>query len=274
MYKILKTEINKAFHNKGMFLSLCLGIGCVSYQLFTIINRIIEMEKAAKLYDLYNGFATGGFYPYWLVSYLDPATIYYFYFLGIMVALPFGASYFLDKNNGIIKNICTRTEKKKYLNAKYISVFLSGGFVAVIPLIIDLLIIKLIRPIDCYEEFAGSVLNSLTEWNVFIIDNPYLAAGIILVTWFVFAGSLATISLMTSAFSNNIFTIQLTPFLVMMVLYYMPTFLKPENNRYFPFYFLTLFGKGTPIIGIIESALIMMITYLVFYRVEMKKDIL
>ena len=101
----------------------------------------------------------------WLPGYLDGSTIYYFYFIGIIVALPFGISYVRDKNSGYIKNICNRVEKKKYLKAKFISTFISGGCTAVIPLIIDFLIVRLIIPIDCFEDIKGTVLNGITDWN-------------------------------------------------------------------------------------------------------------
>lgn len=40
---------------------------------------------------------------------------FYFYFYGIIVALPFGVSYCLDRKRGYMKNICNRVSKNKYV---------------------------------------------------------------------------------------------------------------------------------------------------------------
>ena len=118
MRRILKIEYERSTHNLGMLLALLMGIGCILYQVIPVILRIIESKDIYK--NIYTSFTRGGFYNLWLPGYLDGSTIYYFYFIGIIVALPFGISYVRDKNSGYIKNICNRVEKKKYLKAKFI----------------------------------------------------------------------------------------------------------------------------------------------------------
>lgn len=273
MKKILKIELNRAFYNIGMIISLMIGMGCVFYQIIPVIYNMEASKRIWEINDIYVSFTRGGFYTFWLPSYLNGATIYYFYFIGIIVALPFGASFYRDKKTGVIRNICNRIDKKKYLIAKYVSTFISGGTAVTIPLVIDFLIVKLIIPYDNFD-IEGTILNAITEWGVFIIDKPYAAAVIILFSWFIFGGALASISLMVSSISENFFTIQLAPFFVMLILFYLPNFLPVGLNKYFPFYFLSLFGKGNPIIALTESILIVLITFAVFIIRELRKDIL
>lgn len=273
MRGILIVECKRAIHSIGMIVAVLMGIGCVVYQIIPIINKMCESEKMLSQYDYYISYTRGGFYNYWLPGYLDGSTIYFFYFIGILVALPYGISYYNDKKSGVIKNICNRVNKKKYLNAKFFSVFFSGGIVAVIPLIVDFLIVRLIIPMDNFD-IEGTCLNAITEWHVFIVDHPYISMGIFLLMWFIFSGALATISLMVSSFSNNFFSIQLSPFFFMMLLFYLPTFLADGYEKFFPFYFLSLFGKGNPLICMVETLLILIVTYSVFVIGESKKDIL
>ena len=272
MKKIFKVEYERATHNLGMILALIMGIGCILYQIIPIIERIIESKNVFK--DAYTSFARGGFYNLWLPGYLDGTTIYYFYFIGIIVALPYGISYLHDKNSGYIKNICNRVDKKKYLKAKYLSTFISGGWAAIIPLIIDFLIVRLIIPIDCFEDIQSTVLNGITEWDIFIIEHPYVSFVIMLLMWFLFGGALATISLLVSSFSNNYFTIQLAPFFFMMVLFYLPTFLPDVYSKYFPYYYLSMFGRGNPVICFVEVIIILVVTYTLFVAVQSRKDTL
>ena len=272
MKRIFKLEYERATHNLGMLIALILGIGCIFYQIIPVLCRI--MESRNQLNGVYTSFTRGGFYVLWLPSYLDGSTIYYFYFLGIIVSLPYGISYIYDRKSGYIKNVCNRVEKKKYLLAKYLSVFNSGGIVAVTPLIIDFLIVKLIIPIDCFEDIKGTVLNGITDWNVFIIEHPYIAMVIFLLMWFAFGGALATISLMISCFSDNYFTVQLMPFFFMMILFYMPSYLPDTYAKFFPFYFLSMLGKGNPIIGFMETMAIVAVTFFFGVIFEKRKDTL
>lgn len=272
MRRILKIEYKRATHSRGMLLALIMGIGCILYQIIPVIMKIIDSKR--NFNNIYESFTRGGFYNLWLPSYLDGSTIYYFYFIGVIVALPYGISYILDKKSGYIKNVCNRIDKRKYLTAKYFTVFTSGGSVAIIPLIVDYLIVKLIIPIDCFEDIQGTPLNGITDWNALIIEHPYFSMFIILIMWFLFGGALATISLFVSAFSENYFTIQLSPFFFMMILFYLPSFFPHTYAKYFPFYFLSLFGQGNPLICIVETMVILFVTYIVFVVGESRKDTL
>lgn len=269
MRKILKIEIKRALTGWGFLLSLIPGMGCVLYKNYQIYAQNSKLENMGY----YLSFSKSTFYNTWILGHLDSTVLYMFYFLGIIVALPYGISYYQDRKKGIIKNICVRTEKNKYLISKYIAVFLSGGIAAAIPVIIDFLIVRLYNPFD-FLRINGTVLNSITEWNVFIIDHLYLSAVIFAVLWFVFGGALATTSLMAATFADNIFTIQLTPFFIMMVLFYMPTVIGGNSRKYFPFSFLTLFGDSNPFIAIGFSLVIIVITFAIFTGKGLRRDIL
>lgn len=272
MMKILKQEYERAVHGIGMLISMGIGLGCILFQVIPIINKWIESAKVWEEQDMYITFTRGGFFNFWLPSYMNGSTLYYYYFLGIIVALPYGVSYYRDKKSGVIKNICNRIEKSKYLIAKYIATFLAGGIAASLPLIFDFMLVKLIIPVDNFD-INGTVLNAITEWGAFTIDNPYLAVVLILLAWFFWGGALATVSLMVSSISDNFFTIQLTPFFLMMILFYLPSFLPVEDNIYFPFYFLTMFGGSNPLLGMGEAVLLMVITFSAFIGLESKRDI-
>lgn len=269
MRNILKIEIKRALTGWGFLLSLIPGMVCVLYKNYQIYAQNSKFEGMGY----YLSFNKRTFFDTWMLGYLDSTVLYMFYFLGIIVALPYGISYYQDRKKGIIKNICVRTEKKKYLLSKYIAVFLSGGIAAAIPVIIDFLIVRLYNPID-FLRISGTVLNSITEWNVFIIDHLYLSAVIFVLLWFVFGGALATTSLMAATFADNFFTIQLTPFFVMMVLFYLPTVIGGNSQRFFPFAFLTLFGNSNPFIALGFSLVIVFLTFIVFISRSIRKDIL
>lgn len=154
-----KVEIKRSILNLGFVLALMIGIFCVIYNKYLIFERIYESKELAKGWGLkpYEEFSKLNFYDYWVVCLYETGTLYLIYFLGIIAALPYGISYYRDKKSGFIKNICTRTDKKKYLNSKYIATFLSGGMVAAIPIIIDFFLAKICVPVD-FSDVSRSIL--------------------------------------------------------------------------------------------------------------------
>lgn len=269
MKKIIKIEINRAIKGIGIWMALAIGVVCILYQFIPIVNAELEVME----YRGYYSEVKGGFYSLWLPGYLDGTTIYYFYLFGIIAALPYGVSYFRDIKVGVIKNICNRVNRRYYIIAKYIATFVSGGLAVAIPLILDFFMVKLLYPVDSFE-IGNTVLNAIDEGGAFMIDHPYLVAVIIVFAWFVFGGALATVSLAVSTISMNFFTIQLSPFFLMLILFYLPTLLPLQFQDYFPFYFLTLFGNRNYLISFGLSLLLSLITFAIFYILEVKKDIL
>lgn len=271
--RVLKTELKRAFDTPGFLIALLIGFGCVFYKNYWLILHDYEIYKTYNKLGGYSHLNASSFYDRWMIGYLDSSILYVFYFLGIIASLPYGISYFKDKKNGIIKNICTRCEKKKYLLSKYIAVFTVGGVASAFPIVLDLLMANLYQPYDTMR-IEGSVLSARNEWLMVIIDNPYICAVVIVFLWFLFGGALATISLMISVVADNVFTIQLTPFFVMLALFYIPSAIPAKYNRYFPFYFLSVFGESNPIIAIVISFIIIGLSFLAFMFFENRKDIL
>ena len=274
MRGILKVECKRYMHGIGILIALLIGIGCIVYKDCTLIRKFAEGDSIIKELGIYESFPKGSFYDIWIVAHMDSTTIYFFYFIGIIVALPYGISYYNDKKSGYIKNICNRVSKRLYLNAKYLAVFISGGIAGAVPIIVDFLFVRIITPVDCFETIENSSLNGITEWHAFILDHPYISISIFCFMWFIFSGVLSSISLMVSAVSNNFFLIQLAPFFVMMIMFYMPTFFGNEISRFMPFYFLTMFGEGDPLTFSLVSVIIMSVTYSVFVIGESGKDTL
>ena len=70
----------------------------------------------------------------------------YIRLLPIMVVLPYAATYYTDRRTGIIRNYYCRTKKINYLIAKFTAVFTTGGIVAVLPLLVNLLATAMLLP--------------------------------------------------------------------------------------------------------------------------------
>ncbi len=270
--KIIRFEIKRGMNSLGMkvaFLGACIYMIIQNIYPAIYAKILTSGEYARKLGE---NIYTSGWYP---ASGDLQGVYYYFYFYGIIVALPFGISYCMDKRSGFVKNICNRIPKGKYLLAKYISVFVTGGIVSALPITLDFLVMRLIEPYDTIDLTAYKcALNSITKWGSFIIDHMYISALLICCVWFVFGGAFATLSLLVSSFTDNLFFVQLFPFFVMMFIYYMPQINTYINSGWIPMTFLRVSSDGSPLHGIIVSFVIAAISFTIFYFRERKRDIL
>ena len=239
MIRILKMELKRGFDSIGTIVSLLMGFACIFYKNYVLFSQDYKMEKWIKeSHDTsYYMFSKCTFYNRWIVAYIDPSMLYIFYFLGIIVALPFGISYYNDRKKGLIKNICTRVGKGKYLSAKFVSVFVTGGTVAAVPIFIDFLMSKLSYPYD-FMNLNGTNLSAYSKWGIFVIDHIYISAFLYILVWFLFGGLLATVSLLVSVIADNVFTVQLTPFFLMLILFYIPMYFPQKYSKFFPYYFM------------------------------------
>ena len=271
--KILKTEIKKALDTPGFWLSLLIGFSCVFYKNYLIIKHDYYIYNLCKKLGLYLNLSASYIYDRWIIGYLDSSTLYIFYFLGIIAALPYGISYLRDKKSGLIKNICTRCNKNHYLMSKYTAVYVAGGLATAFPILLDLLMAFIYYPYQG-RSIEGSILNFSNVWGYRIIEHPYLYAGIYILIWFLFGGAMSTISLMASVVADNVFTVQLTPFFVMLALFYLPSLLPARYSKYFPYCFLSVMQEPNPVIALIVSLIMAVATFSAFMMFESRKDIL
>lgn len=216
--KVLKIELKRAFCNKYFAISVLIGIIICVYHLFAYvlpslkqIDFMLEYMESKPL--AVNG--VPGVFSKWIGMNTNAAKEVYTMVVPMIAAIPFGASLYLDEKNQYINNIATRTNKRNYYVAKFISLFLSGGTVAVIPLILSLLINLCILPIDtpqaCTALYLMNVKNVLGD---LFYANPFLYVIIFILWVFFLCGLLTTFCFTASYILENRFVIMISPFII------------------------------------------------------------
>lgn len=123
MKTIYTNEIKRAFNTIGMKLALLIGCGLSIWHVVSVIipqSSQIGYELSVEAIDpLY---VPTGLFNNWMGNELYPIQCYIFYLiLPLLAVLPFGSSFFEDRKNGYIINVCTRVDKKTYYKAKYMA---------------------------------------------------------------------------------------------------------------------------------------------------------
>lgn len=140
MAGILKTELWKARHNRLFILALTVGITIALFH----AKETASMVQEARYYNLELGLG-GGPDPCSLFLYWMPFTGYtyssfLFYELWpLLAAIPFSWSYSQERCNGYYFQSISRVKKITWFHAKFLAIFISGGVVTAIPLVVCLL---------------------------------------------------------------------------------------------------------------------------------------
>ena len=258
MSGVLKIELRKAFGNKLFLLTLAVGIVIASISAYQNIQLYLdavahnayrkEVLPDILFNPMYPAFSP---YTYWIGGdYQYPMTSLFYLLLPLMASLAFGWSFFMEKKSGYIKNVVTRTKKTHYFLAKYIAVFLSGGAVIAIPLVINFLTVACFIPAyqpDIYYSIYYSMgYHFLSE---LFYSSPLVYVIYVMALDFVFSGLIATASMALTFFVRNRFAVVLLPFLLLLgIQYIQDTLYKIFQVIISPIDFLKAYSSG-PVTG-------------------------
>lgn len=215
MNRITRMELSRAFHSRGLWLSLATG------GLIAAGQVLVEALPYALTLDEYVKDNRPMMYPGWLYStwiggnQSGMFSFLYFLILPLLAALPFGDSFFTDAKGGFIQNICIRTDRGRYFRAKYLAVFLSGGTAVSLPLVFNLAVCGLLFPGMRPEPVAfNSLLGEDSTFGGLFYQHPLVYVGMFLLIVFIAGGLLATASLVASYHTNYRFLVLALPFVL------------------------------------------------------------
>ena len=156
---------------------------------------------------------------YWIGSEaITPGSTNYFFLFPILVSLPYGWSYCMERRSGYIQNVVVRTGKWRYYLSKYIALFLSGGLAMVIPLLFNFLLtamfVPAITPDPYYITSYGIISSSFL--SEFFYTRPFLYVFLYLMVDFIYFGLISCLFAACAAFVKNHVIVVLLPFIALL----------------------------------------------------------
>lgn len=138
----LKAELWKALHNPMFYAALILG--CLISSINVVENLITAEQIKSIIFaeDHTGSQSPWGFSLFLLWMPVNGASYgrYLFYLVWpVLAAMPFGWSYLQERRGGLYNQLVSRMGRKSYYVTKYIAVFISGGLVVVVPVLLNLL---------------------------------------------------------------------------------------------------------------------------------------
>lgn len=277
--QLRRIELQRAFHSRGMLLSLT--IGCILSLAHVIQYQILphylnsgiispEMTGFSKVRTVAPSAIAGA----WLAG--NPVTwtgFVFFLILPILAMLPFGVSYFSDRESGYLKNLYTRMPRRQYLTNKFLVTFLSGGTAVAVPLGLNLLCSMIFVP-----NLLPPVIHPINYINPtrflyeLYFSRPLLYIGFFIVLDFLLGGMFACITLAISYLSDYKVIVGIVPFFLQLGIHILATMLG--KLEYSSVYFAQA-GYGLVHWWIFGLYFLMGIgvSWLIFFRKGVKDDV-
>lgn len=210
MINYIKLELRRAFINKNMLFAIMAGCVIAIAQVFVDIVPILQYQDPANLdnfpftvFEKCLSLIDGSMFP-----------VYYFIFISIIAAIPYGMVLYKDRKQGYIKNVFIRSKKSNYYVAQYVTAFISAGVIVVIPQVVNVLITALLLPsIVPYPGIGYVGIWGDSMWSDIYYSNPYVYLVMYWLLDFVFYGLLNTLALSFSWLVKNKFSVLMMPFM-------------------------------------------------------------
>ena len=145
MRQVVSLELKKAFRTKGFYIALVVGLLISLYHTVWIYRYAYapnnaeyeEVAEAGEMDKEYGYWYEIGVLDGWLGTELQsPCNQLFYLLLPFLAVLPYGSQLFSEWNNGYAGQMIIRCGRRRYLTARGIAAFVSGGCVIAIPLLV------------------------------------------------------------------------------------------------------------------------------------------
>ncbi len=229
MKALMKIELERAFKNKWFYISVSITLLIV---LMDIWQNVLPIRKNIEFWLNGSDYQCPGLYMQWMEINLRAPSMIYHFIIPLLAALPYSMSIYTDVKNHYINNIVTKIEKKKYYLSKLITQFISGGCIAILPLLCSFIVTAMILP--AVHPVAATGQYPLNEWKVFgnlFFYNPLLFVIILLIIDFVGFGMINCIAYIFADLLDNKYMVALSPFIIYFLQYVVCSMIGRDSIR-------------------------------------------
>ncbi len=243
----LKIEMTRMLRKPALMLVVAATILIVAAQTYSFgvtqrraVNNSYEEMEDGEYHDL--EFFENSFIEGWIgcESY-TPYNVMLYLIMPLLAAVPFSMCQSEEWKSGYAAQIITRCGRRRYMNARYVTVFVSGGSVMAVPLLVSMIVSMCYMPIINIDPLAFQ--SAVPTCYMFGYIYTYHPVGYVLLYTFIdfiYGGIIACMAMLISRFVKNRFTAMTFPAVLVYFLYYgvgrlseKATWLRTYNFAYF-----------------------------------------
>lgn len=202
MKKAIRLELWKAFHSPMLWVALAGAAVIVLTNVWACAEEIAgwirvvspyldDPEAPSSILNLegYSLFTLS--LPYYFGNFSGQAFLYIW---PLLAAIPYGTSYMTDRRTGVYNQIVSRIGRKKYLIAKYAAVFVTGGLVVALTVLVALLADAMVLPFWKVHLTTIQVVQNGAFLSALYYAHPWLHALCWCLVLFCIGGSVACLT--------------------------------------------------------------------------------
>ncbi|WP_058270893.1 hypothetical protein [Olsenella massiliensis] len=200
MRNLMGMELRKALRNPWLAIALTIALGLAVAS--AAGNIIYFLDNPIALYPhKFIPFTIGNCFKYWVsLDFIQPSSTLLFQLMPVLAVIPYAWSYRSELQSGYANQLMSRDRRERVLAAKALAVFVSGALVAVIPLVVNFLLLACFIP-AYLPDVVGVLYNAVYSqdlWAWFFYNLPVvyvvlftLLAGVLSGLWATFVHALS-----------------------------------------------------------------------------------
>lgn len=217
MGRLLRIDMERAFKSKKFILVVLAEIVYILVyswqQLYGAVTSTIPFIK--QYVGVKSDYIPGAFH-YWIGFYNSPFRMIIFAVIPLLCAVAYGAEIYLDEKRHYNNQYFIRTDIRKYYLSKIITLFVSGGVIAVIPFILSLYINLMTLPMENVNMINNYnfPLSERLVCSEIMLNNPIIYCCIYILWLFVIYGIINCMTFIFSFVLSNRFVVMIGSYFV------------------------------------------------------------
>ncbi len=254
MKNLYTLEIKKSLLNKFFIAAVVIGsLICVYSACICILGHYNGLALAEELsngntYIENPALSASSLFNRWIGQEWNSfASSLFFLLLPLISSIPYSWSYLSEKKCGYMNNVFTRTKKGLYLKAKFTASFISGFLCAVIPMVLNVIIVSAFIPAIKPNVFWDMYYNMpiISVFSEMFYKAPFLFVIFKIMLTGIFGGSFAVLGMSLGTVVKNKFVVVSLPFVFILLFNYLSNVIFSPLFEVSPVQFL--YGGGDPI---------------------------
>lgn len=221
--QIISIELWKAFHNTYFWIAMGVGLIIVYFDVrenyYSIPNITQTLLESIEMGLPISGFQGCSLFLWWISSSMNEYSSLFYQLFPILAAMPFGWSFSMERRNGLMVQYAIRSGRSMSLFSKFCAVFISGGLVVSVPVLVDLLLNALICPSESLLFFNPiTMIFSKTFLSNLFFTHPWIWSFIWCTVDFIWGGASAVLCFLGGTHLRFPSIVILLPYIVYYIL--------------------------------------------------------
>ncbi|WP_165050320.1 MULTISPECIES: hypothetical protein [unclassified Adlercreutzia] len=220
MITLLRVELCKALRSKWFALALGAGSAIALAAALWICGDYLVGRDGIAAMDYYFNPSVRSSFRFWMsVEYDYPLPPLFYQLAPLLAVAPFAWSMRTEMLSGYVGHMFTRVPRFRYVLAKGVATFVSGGLVAAVPQVLNFAVVSAFVPAitpDIRDEmYLGISAESL--WSYQFYNEPFLYVALFCLLGFVLCGLWALLVMSLSHVVENRIVLLTLPYLALVV---------------------------------------------------------